>query len=62
MTFLEFSKTVRHHNNELHAHTIEGDAPDFILKGLAIPSYVATRFLAIKIYYFQPDKSEPGNE
>jgi hypothetical protein len=62
VTFLEFSKTVRHHNNELHAHTVEGDAPDFILKGLAIPSYVATQLQANEIYYFQPSESEPGNE
>ncbi|UST92734.1 hypothetical protein [Pseudomonas siliginis] len=61
-TFLEFSKTVRHHNNELHAHTVEGDAPDFILKGLAIPSYVATQLQAKGVYYFQPYESEPDNE
>lgn len=58
-TFLEFSRTVRHHNNELQGHVIEGDEPDFILKGLAIPSYVADELQAKGIYYFQPAKPEP---
>jgi hypothetical protein len=57
-TFLEFSKTVRHHNNELHSHTVEGDAPDFMLKGLAIPSYVASLPQAKGNYYFQPYESK----
>lgn len=57
-TFLEFSRTVRHHNNELHNHTVEGEAPEFILEGLAIPSYVVDHLQAKGIYYFQPYESE----
>lgn len=53
-TFLEFSKTVRHYNNELNSHTVEGEAPEFILKGLAIPNFVVTQLLARGIYHFQP--------
>ncbi|WP_434707122.1 hypothetical protein J3P75_14125 [Pseudomonas sp. R1-1] len=57
-TFIEFSKTIRHHNNELHSHTVEGEAPDFILKGLAIPSYVGSELQAKGIYYFHPHEPE----
>jgi hypothetical protein len=61
-TFLEFSRTIRHHNGGLHSHVVEGEAPDFILKGLAIPSYVADELQTKGIYYFQPAKPEPNKE
>lgn len=44
--------------NELHSYTVEGEAPDFILKGLAIPSYVVSQLQAKGIYYFQPYESD----
>lgn len=59
-TFLEFSKTVRHYNNELQAHTMEGDAPDFILKGLVIPDYVVNVLQKEGAYYFQPGSDING--
>lgn len=57
-TFMEFSRTVRHYNNELQAHTVEGEAPDFILNGLAIPSYVVSRLQCEGVYCFQPYEAE----
>lgn len=61
-TFIEFSKTVRHHNNELNSHTVEGEAPEFILKGLAIPSYVVSQLQAKGIYYFQPYEPDSNSD
>lgn len=52
--FMEFSKTIRIHNNELNDHVVEGEGPDFILRSLAIPSYVVSELQAKGIYYFQP--------
>lgn len=58
-TFNMFSGTVHHYNNELHSHVVEGDAPDFILNGLAIPDYVGRKLHANGINRFQPYQSEP---
>lgn len=52
--FNEFSKTIRHYTNELRAHVVEGDAPDFIKMGLAIPDFVGNKLNPSGLYYFQP--------
>lgn len=60
--FLEFSRTIIHQNNELQTHVVEGEAPDFVLRGLAIPSYVVDDLQAKGVYYFQPATSEPSED
>ena len=52
-TFLEFSKTIRHHNNELSEHLSE-QSHDIVASGLPIVHYVGSKLQANGIYYFQP--------
>lgn len=50
----EFSKTLRHYNNEWNDYLEGDDEPDFILKGIGIPAFVADQLQAKGHYYFQP--------
>ncbi|MBP1143194.1 hypothetical protein JOE33_000117 [Pseudomonas sp. PvP027] len=62
---LAFAKTLRFYNNEITQHRMEGDAPDWLKKRLAIPHYVGDVLMRNGQYLFQPGKkgkSSPGSE
>lgn len=54
-TAYEFSKTVRHFNNEWNDYL---SGADDILKGIGIPAFVGSELQAKGMYYFQPYDSE----
>ena len=58
-TAYEFSKTIRHQNNEWNEYMSGDDEPDFILKGIGFPAFVGSQLQAKGIYYFQPYASKP---
>lgn len=61
-TAYEFSKTVRHHNNEWNDYMVGEEEPDFILKGIGIPAYVVSQLQANGIYYFQPSETQMDDQ
>lgn len=52
--FIEFSRNIPHHTNELRAHFETGSQPDPIKMAVGIPDYVGHKLLAKGIYSFQP--------
>lgn len=54
----EFSKTIRHYNNEWNDYLAGVDESDVVLKGIGIPAYVGSQLQAKGIYYFQPNDSK----
>ncbi|MEQ4308496.1 hypothetical protein ABNM12_11095 [Pseudomonas syringae] len=54
-----FSRTMRFYNNEVIAHKMEGDAPDFLKERLAISHYVGHMQWAKGQYTFQPKSGKP---
>lgn len=57
----EFSRTLRFYNNELFAHKMEGDAPEFLKERLAISHYVGHMQWAKGQYTFQPKSGKQRN-
>ena len=55
-TAYEFSKTIRHYNNEWNDYS---SGADEILRGIGIPAFVGEELQAKGIYHFQPYVSKP---